>query len=280
MNGLYARRMILKPCDLDREVLVNETFHEKTDEKLTEKELKQVEADDQAFQTILLGLPENMNGNAVAARAEAPAWYLDEIEEVNANCILMANLHQALTSGTQTDNTFIYDSDRSVEVYEYNNCYDNEILNMFTKEEQHTELLEPISKPHQAQQNDSNVIFVVFSVKQASKFVRDFKSLAKEANESLSKYKTLEFEIARLLRAVVNRDIMSIVQSNSVVDASNIQTELDRTKKLENYIIKKEKDYVVLWNNWYIKCKEYKYDKISYDKAYNDMQQKIEQLQA
>nr|GFC80514.1 hypothetical protein [Tanacetum cinerariifolium] len=28
---------------------------------------------------------------------------LDEIEEVNTNCILMANLQQASTSGTQTD---------------------------------------------------------------------------------------------------------------------------------------------------------------------------------
>ncbi|GKE14999.1 hypothetical protein Tco_1422576, partial [Tanacetum coccineum] len=30
----------------------------------------------------------------------------------------------------------------------------------------------------------------------------------------------------------------------------------------------------------YTKCEEYKYDKISYDKAYNDMQQKIKWLQA
>nr|GFD31636.1 hypothetical protein [Tanacetum cinerariifolium] len=30
---------------------------------------------------------------------------LDEIEEVNANCILMANLQQASSSGTQTDST-------------------------------------------------------------------------------------------------------------------------------------------------------------------------------
>nr|GFA86664.1 hypothetical protein [Tanacetum cinerariifolium] len=34
----------------------------------------------------------------------ATAADLDEIEEVNANCILMANLQQASTSGTQTDN--------------------------------------------------------------------------------------------------------------------------------------------------------------------------------
>ncbi|GJW60680.1 hypothetical protein Tco_0110015 [Tanacetum coccineum] len=114
-----------------------------------------------------------------------------------------------------------------------------------------------------------------------AKFVRDFKSLAKEADESLAKHKVLELEIERLLRAVVVQDIMSIVQSNSVVDTSLLQTELDRTKeKLENCIIKKEKEYAVLWNNWYTKCEECKYDKISYDKAYNDMQQKIERLQA
>ncbi|GJU35244.1 hypothetical protein Tco_1183598 [Tanacetum coccineum] len=104
---------------------------------------------------------------------------------------------------------------------------------------------------------------------------------AKEVDESLAKHKTLEFEIERLLRAVVSKDIMSIMQSNSVVDTSNLQTELDRTKeKLENCIIKKEKEHVVLWNNWYTKCEECKYDKISYDKAYNDMQQKIKRLQA
>ncbi|GJT69140.1 hypothetical protein Tco_1028426 [Tanacetum coccineum] len=40
---------------------------------------------------------------------------LDKIEEVNANCILMANLQQASTSGTQTDNAPVYDSDGSVE---------------------------------------------------------------------------------------------------------------------------------------------------------------------
>nr|GEZ03555.1 integrase, catalytic region, zinc finger, CCHC-type, peptidase aspartic, catalytic [Tanacetum cinerariifolium] len=43
---------------------------------------------------------------------------------------------------------------------------------------------------------------------------------------------------------------------------------------------KNEKEYAVLWNNWYTKCEECKYDKISYDKAYNDMQQKVKRLQA
>ncbi|GJU51781.1 gag-pol polyprotein [Tanacetum coccineum] len=68
---------------------------------------------------------------------------------------------------------------------------------------------------------------------------------------------------------------------NAPIYDSDGSTELDRTKeKLENCIIKKEKEYAVLWNNWYTKCEECKYDKILYDKAYNDMQQKIERLQA
>nr|GEW57103.1 hypothetical protein [Tanacetum cinerariifolium] len=185
-----------------------------------------------------------------------------------------------------TDKAPVYDSDGSAEVHNYNNCYDNEIFNMFTQEEKYIKLLEPILKPHQVQQNDSNVIseigkFEIQFLKEATKFVRDFKSLAKEADESLAKHKALELEIERLFRAVVSQDIMSIVQSNSVVDTSNLQTKLDRMKvRFENCIIKKENEYAKLWNDWYKKCEECKYEKISYDEAYNYMQQNIEQLQA
>nr|GFB85747.1 hypothetical protein [Tanacetum cinerariifolium]GFB91190.1 hypothetical protein [Tanacetum cinerariifolium] len=74
---------------------------------------------------------------------------------------------------------------------------------------------------------------------------------------------------------------MIIVQNESVVDTSDLQTELERTKEhFENYIIKKEIKYAKLWNDWYKKCDECKYDKNLYDKAYKDMQQKIERLQA
>ncbi|GJZ96129.1 hypothetical protein Tco_0668463 [Tanacetum coccineum] len=100
--------------------------------------------------------------------------------------------------------------------------------------------------------------FKIQFLKEASKFVQDFKSLANEADESLAKHKALEFKIERLLRVV-----------------------LERTKeRFENCIIKNENEYAKLWNDWYKKCEERKYDKISYDKAYNDMQQKIERLQA
>ncbi|GJV34733.1 hypothetical protein Tco_1395133, partial [Tanacetum coccineum] len=81
----------------------------------------------------------------------------------------------------------------------------------------------------------------------AAKFVRDFKSLAKEVDESLNRIKWMENENERLLRAVVSQDIMSIMQSPSVVDTSDLQTELDRTKeKFKNCIIKKENEYAKL----------------------------------
>nr|GFD42467.1 Gag-Pol polyprotein [Tanacetum cinerariifolium] len=83
---------------------------------------------------------------------------LNEIEKVNANCILMANLQQASTSSTHSDKAPVYDSDGSTEVHDYENCDDNEIFNMFTQDEQYIELLEPIPEPHQVPQNDNNVI--------------------------------------------------------------------------------------------------------------------------
>nr|GEV79040.1 integrase, catalytic region, zinc finger, CCHC-type, peptidase aspartic, catalytic [Tanacetum cinerariifolium] len=408
---------------------------------------------------------------------------LDEIKEVNANCILMANLQQTSTSGTQTDKALVYDSDGSAKVHNYENCDDNEIFNMFTQEEQYIELLEPILKPHQVPQNDNSVIYEVFTIevekvntvncklketnaelttdltrfknqekcfeisqekydklercyqqsvyqeqclskkinalhlsfgkqiltlneeisdlnkqlskekstvsflleekkklksdfkihedelldkqiqlekkikeldnisvktgqsiqtihmlspksdsfyhteqkmalgyqnlfylKQAKKkqqslydekvllekhdppVVHDLEETLQLAQESRQKMKQsnkeitpanytkinhLSGEIERLLRAVVSQDIMSVVQKAFVVDTSNLQTELERTKeRFENRIIKKENEYAKLWNDWYKKCKECKFDKISYDKAYKDMQQKIKRLQA
>ncbi|GJU48777.1 hypothetical protein Tco_1218332 [Tanacetum coccineum] len=163
MHGPYVRRMIPELGDPNREVHVAETFNEWTDDELTDKKVKQMEADDQAIQTILMGLPkdiyavvdslqnvknqnanqnvdQNGNGNVVAARAEefdlmADAWDLDEIEEVNLNYILMAILQQASTSGIQIDKAPVYDLDGLAEVHEYDKCYNNEIFNMFTQEE-------------------------------------------------------------------------------------------------------------------------------------------------
>nr|GEW30981.1 integrase, catalytic region, zinc finger, CCHC-type, peptidase aspartic, catalytic [Tanacetum cinerariifolium] len=102
-------------------------------------------------------------------------------------------------------------------------------------------------------QDDARVqTFEIQFLQEAAKFVRDFKSLAMEADESLDKQKSLELETKRLLKASVSHDIMSIVKNGFVDVPSDFRTELDQCK----------------------------YDNISYDKAYNDMQQKVERLQA
>nr|GEV93488.1 hypothetical protein [Tanacetum cinerariifolium] len=94
--------------------------------------------------------------------------------------------------------------------------------------------------------------FEIQFLQEAAKFVRDFKSLVTVADEYLDKQKSLKLEIKRLLKESVSHDIMSIVQNGFVDVPSNLRTELDQCK----------------------------YDKISYDKAYNNMQHKVERLQA
>ncbi|GJT86000.1 integrase, catalytic region, zinc finger, CCHC-type containing protein [Tanacetum coccineum] len=74
---------------------------------------------------------------------------LDEIDKVNANY-------------------------GSAEVQLHDNCYNDEIFNIFTQEEQYTELLEPIPKPQHVLQNDSNVISEVSYVEQGGGTVEQY----------------------------------------------------------------------------------------------------------
>nr|GFA01750.1 hypothetical protein [Tanacetum cinerariifolium] len=53
---------------------VNETFHVQIDDELTEKELKQIEVDDQAIQTILLGLPEDIYAAVDSYETHQEIW--------------------------------------------------------------------------------------------------------------------------------------------------------------------------------------------------------------
>nr|GEZ96614.1 hypothetical protein [Tanacetum cinerariifolium] len=313
----------------------------------------------------------------------ATAAYLYDIEEVNANCILMANLQQASTSGTQSDSTPIYDTYGSAEhdppvvhdseetlelaqeshdkmkqmnkeIKPANYTKINHLLGVFVpqkafsleelffsnnsktanvsksflipnedlsdnttpsvarkflnevkstiltlqrvvKQRMTIETHNWVSSAHQelhkiireenfpiVNQVDARLQnFEIQFLKKAAKFVGDFKSLAKEADDSLAKHKAMELDNECVLKAVVSQDVVNIVQKESAVVTSDLQTELERTKeRFENCIIKKETEYAKLWNDWYKKCNECKYDKISNDKAYKDMQQKIERLQA
>nr|GEW17020.1 integrase, catalytic region, zinc finger, CCHC-type, peptidase aspartic, catalytic [Tanacetum cinerariifolium] len=303
------------------------------------------------------------NGNFVAARAEGNTIRnnadLDEIEEVNSNYILMVNLQQASTSGTQSDKALVYDSDGTAECgtrWGNNRTTSYELLdieiqledkikeldNILVKTGQSIQTMHMLSpksdsfysskhkmalgyqnpsylkQAQQEQQSLYNVKVllekhdpsVVHDSKETLELTQEsrikMKQLNKEikpanytkinhlsrvfvsqmaksceelrlsntfktenvsksisipdekfsddttpsvAQKFLNEHKALEMEIESLLRAVVSQDSMSIVQNNSVVDISNLQTELERTKeRFENNIIKKENEYAKLWN--------------------------------
>ncbi|GJV68748.1 hypothetical protein Tco_1484257 [Tanacetum coccineum] len=74
MHAPYVRRMIPEPGDPNCEVPVAETFHEQTDEKLTERDIKQMEVDDQAIQTILIGLSGDIYATVDSCETAQEIW--------------------------------------------------------------------------------------------------------------------------------------------------------------------------------------------------------------
>ncbi|GJZ01986.1 copia protein [Tanacetum coccineum] len=80
--------------------------------------------------------------------------------------------------------------------------------------------------------------FEIQFLKEVSKFVRDFKSLAKEADESLAKHKALEFEIEHLLRAIVRVD--NIAKLEGPQPQSNTKNDRVPFASKSSYIKNKE----------------------------------------
>nr|GEX05425.1 hypothetical protein [Tanacetum cinerariifolium] len=68
-NRPYVRRMIATPGEPDLPVLVLESFHEQTDEELTENDIKRMDADDQDIQT-----RENIASNLKFLNNLQPKW--------------------------------------------------------------------------------------------------------------------------------------------------------------------------------------------------------------
>nr|GEW81667.1 ribonuclease H-like domain-containing protein [Tanacetum cinerariifolium] len=58
----------------DLPVLVPELFHEQTDDELTETDIERMDADDQAIQTILLGLPEDVYAAVDSCETAKEIW--------------------------------------------------------------------------------------------------------------------------------------------------------------------------------------------------------------
>nr|GEW06405.1 hypothetical protein [Tanacetum cinerariifolium] len=113
-------------------------------------------------------------------------------------------------------------NDGSAEVHE--NCDDNEILNMFTQEEQYTELLEPILESHQVPHNDNDVISEDTSMEQGRETVEQHPVNFEETRalyESL--YQNLAIEVEK-----VNSVNRKLKETNA-----DLTTELARFKNQE-----------------------------------------------
>nr|GEX10308.1 hypothetical protein [Tanacetum cinerariifolium] len=141
-NGPYVRRMIATPGEPDLHVPVLESFHEQTDEELTETDIK-------GFGHIAK--------NCTARPRKRDAAYLQ-------TQLLIAQKEEAGIQLQAEEFDFMAAVDGSTEVHLNDNCYDNEIFNMSTQEEQYTDLLEPIPEPQLVSQNDNHVTSVVPSM--------------------------------------------------------------------------------------------------------------------
>nr|GEU88669.1 retrovirus-related Pol polyprotein from transposon TNT 1-94 [Tanacetum cinerariifolium] len=125
---------------------------------------------------------------------------LDEIEEVNANCILMTNLQHASTSGTQLDKA---------------------------PEEQYTDLLEPIPEPQLVPQNDNHVTSVAPSMVQSGGTVETSSAPNEETRaHQETVYRNLIDQVAQV----------NMVNCNMRATNSELKSELARYKIQEQHI--------------------------------------------
>nr|GEZ92515.1 hypothetical protein [Tanacetum cinerariifolium] len=144
----------------------------------------------------LTGVQGNGNQNQIVNEYDlmAAAADLDEIKEVNVNCILMANLQQASTSGTQTDCALVYDTDGSAE-------NDNDVISEDTSVEQGRETVEQ----HPTNFEETRALYeslyqnLAIKVEKVNSVNRKLKETNADLTTELARYKNHErcFEISQ-----------------------------------------------------------------------------------
>lgn len=117
-------------------------------------------------------------------------------------------------------------------------------------------------------------------LKETADFVKDHKSLVNEANETRENMNVLERLNDSLFEAVMTTDIMSIIlQTYSVQDDERLRAETSAiVSKYENALIKLEKENVSYFKQLDRKSEECKYDKLSYERAFKNMNEQNDLL--
>nr|GEZ40184.1 hypothetical protein [Tanacetum cinerariifolium] len=151
---------------------------------------------------VVLGIAnQSGTGNIVTARAEGTG----NGNQARLSCSLLKSKKQGFNFKQknliswllQLDKAPVYDTDGSAEVQLSDNCYDNEIFNMFTQEEQYTDILELIPEPQLVPQNDNHVIYVapIDQVAQVNMVNCNMRATNAELKSELARYKIQEQRI-------------------------------------------------------------------------------------
>ncbi|GKC75912.1 hypothetical protein Tco_1126686 [Tanacetum coccineum] len=163
---------------------------------------------------------------------------LATIKEIRA---LYESLYNNLVIKVEKVNTVLYNGKALLDKHDPTVVYDSqETLQLAQERRLKMKQLDKEIKPSNYAKINKNLEVFVSQMtksqgeeflKEAAKFVRHFKSITKETDESIEKIKVLEIENERLFRAIVSQDMISIVQSHFVVDTSILQIGLERDLK-------------------------------------------------
>nr|GEU48176.1 reverse transcriptase domain-containing protein [Tanacetum cinerariifolium] len=260
INGPYVRRMILEP------------------------------ADDQAIQTILLGLLEDIYTAVDSCETAQEIWLRVQQMMKGSNIGIQEKKAKLFNEWERTQDPLALMA-TSKNPYTFLVLHQDQLSFNQNYMQQPMPNLKDITEPTTAINMALALIAKAFKLNYLTPTNNNQRISSNLCNRQISQQANLdEIEevnakyilMANLQQASTSgtqTDKAAVYDSNGSAETS--QTELECTKeRFENCIIKKETEYVKLWNDWYKKCDECKYDKISYDKAYKDMQQKIERLQA
>nr|GEZ08312.1 hypothetical protein [Tanacetum cinerariifolium] len=138
----------------------------------------------------------------------------------------------------------VYDTDGSVEVHLNDNCYNNEIFNMFTQEEQYTDLLEPIPEPQLMPQNDNHVTSVAPSMVQSGGTVETSSTPNEEIRaHQETVYRNLVDQVAQCLTRKINALYLSSAKQITTLndEISNLIKQISKEKSSISSLMEEKK---------------------------------------
>nr|GEY56519.1 retrovirus-related Pol polyprotein from transposon TNT 1-94 [Tanacetum cinerariifolium] len=139
----------------------------------------------------------------------ATAADLDEIKEVNADCILMANLQQASTSGTQSDKAPVYDSDGSAENKLHDMIFENAKLR--------AQLFDEVSEQKDTTKGTSTNTKFTNQSTERKPFLQSLRNKSVVRQPNVFQSDCLNFSKTRVPQQVdKTNDLSNLVTSNSV----------------------------------------------------------------